>query len=188
MTSTPTRRRNGALLVLTSATLLATAACGSPAASTTAPVSGAAAASRAAGGHSGHSAGMGGTDMGADGAVELWAVQTGPFGVIVTDGAGRMLYRSDTDSATPPTPRCTGPCTTTWAPLRVAGDQPPQLEGVDPAKVGTVPRSDGGAQVTLTGWPLYRSQGEAPGLATAGANGSDGSWFVITPSGGKAAG
>lgn len=126
---------------------------------------------------------MGGMHMGG---TALWAVQTGPLGVVVTDGSGRMLYRSDADSASPPTARCTGACASTWVPLRLADGQPPDLEGVDAVKVGSVPRADGAPQVTLAGWPLYWRRGEPGGLTTTGANGRDG-WFVATPTGDRAA-
>lgn len=162
----------GALLA---AVLLATAACGTATAPAAAPAD--------------THAGM---DMGGDmagmhmGGTALWAVQTGPLGVVVTDGAGRMLYRSDADSASPPTARCTAACAAMWVPLRLTDGQPPDLEGVDAAKVGSVPRADGAPQVTLAGWPLYWHEGETAGLTTAGANGRNG-WFVTTPAGGRAA-
>jgi predicted lipoprotein with Yx(FWY)xxD motif len=179
------RSRHGALLALAASALLATSACGSsaPAAPPAAPQAAAPAT------HDMNSMPMSGdmSSMHAGGGTELWAVQTGPLGVIVTDGAGHMLYRSDADSATPPTANCAGPCAESWVPLRVSGGQAPALEGVDAAKVGTVPRADGAAQVTLAGWPLYWRQAEPPGLSTAGANGQGG-WFVATPTGGKAAG
>jgi predicted lipoprotein with Yx(FWY)xxD motif len=166
----------GTALVVTTM-LLGVAGC----ATTTAPASPAPhTASPTTGGNpAGHMAGM---HM--DGTA-LWAVQTGPLGVIVTDGAGHMLYRSDADSATPPTARCTAECATTWVPLRLTDGQPPDLEGVAAGKVGSVPRADGAPQVTLAGWPLYWRQGEATGLTTTGANGVGG-WFVVTPTGERA--
>jgi predicted lipoprotein with Yx(FWY)xxD motif len=175
--------RRGVLLALAAAALLAASACGSTA--PTAP----AAAPQAPATHDMNGMPMSGdmTGMHMGSGTELWAVQTGPLGVIVTDGAGHMLYRSDADSAAPSASTCTGTCATAWVPLRLTDGQPPELEGVDQAKVGTVARPDGAAQITLAGWPLYWRQGEAPGLATAGANGQGG-WFVATPTGAKAAG
>ena len=176
----------GALLTLAASALMATSACGN---STPAQPAAAAPTAAAAAGHDmeGMSQGgdMGGMHMGSG--TELWAVQTGPLGVIVTDGTGHMLYRSDADSAAPPTANCTGPCASTWVPVRITDGQPPDLEGVDQSKVGTIPRTDGAPQITLAGWPLYWHQGEPLGLQTAGANGKDG-WFVTTPTGGKATG
>lgn len=182
--------RRAVLLAMAASALLATSACGGG--STSAPDAPAPAAAAPAthdmAGMNGTpmSGGMGGMQMG-DGGTELWAVQTGPLGVIVTDGTGHMLYRSDADSANPPAANCTATCATSWVPLRLTDGQPPELEGVDQTKVGTVARADGAAQITLAGWPLYWRQGEATGLATAGANGKDG-WFVATPTGAKATG
>jgi predicted lipoprotein with Yx(FWY)xxD motif len=181
--------RRGVVLALAASALLAASACGN---STPAAPAAAAAATQAPATHDmgtmngmPMSGDMGGMQMGSG--TELWAVQTSPLGVIVTDGTGRMLYRSDADRANPPAANCTGTCATTWVPLRVTDGQPPDLEGVDQAKVGTVARADGAAQITLAGWPLYWHQGEAPGLATAGSNGKDG-WFVASPTGAKASG
>jgi predicted lipoprotein with Yx(FWY)xxD motif len=179
------RSRHGALLTLAASALLATSACGSS--TPTAPPAAPQAAAPAT--HDMNGMPMSGdmSSMHTGGATELWAVQTGPLGVIVTDGAGHMLYRSDADRANPPTANCAGACAESWVPLRVTDGQAPGLEGVAPAKVGTVPRADGAAQITLAGWPLYWRQGEPLGLGSAGANGQGG-WFVTTPTGEKAAG
>ncbi|SHL17776.1 Predicted lipoprotein with conserved Yx(FWY)xxD motif [Pseudonocardia thermophila] len=126
-------------------------------------------------GHSGHDSGL----------PELWAVQSGPLGVVTTDGAGRLLYRSDADSATPPTSNCTGPCTETWKPVLLPEGQEPALLGVDRSKVGQLTRPDGTVQLTLGGWPLYYNATDEPGLTTAGHHGENG-WSVITPTGEKA--
>jgi predicted lipoprotein with Yx(FWY)xxD motif len=176
----------GALLALAASAVVATSACGS---STPAQPAAAAPTAAAPAGHDMNgmpmSGDMAGMQMGTG--TELWAVQTGSLGVIVTDGTGHMLYRSDADSASPPTANCTGPCASTWVPVRTTDGQPPDLAGVDQSKVGTINRPDGAPQITLAGWPLYWHQGESLGLETAGANGKDG-WFVATPTGEKAAG
>jgi predicted lipoprotein with Yx(FWY)xxD motif len=133
-------------------------------------------------GHAGHGAAAGGA-----GPVQLYAVQTGPLGAIATDGAGRLLYRSDADSASPSSSRCAGACVQTWHPLLVVPGEEPELLGVDPADVGRLDRPDGGRQLTLAGWPLYVRADDTGELTTAGANGADGTWFVVTPTGAKAA-
>ncbi|MBW0124290.1 hypothetical protein [Pseudonocardia oceani] len=129
------------------------------------------------GGHAGHST----ADAG------LYAVQSGPLGVVATDSEGHLLYRSDADSAAPSTSACTGACTQTWLPLTVADGAEPELLGVGEALVGRLDRADGDDQLTLAGWPLYRHRDDTGGLADAGQNGADGSWFAITPTGEKAA-
>src|SRR5688572_10029395 len=61
----------------------------------------------------GHGGGHGATHVG----TELWRVGSGPLGVVVTDGQGHYVYRSDRDRADPPTSTCTDACTETWHPL-----------------------------------------------------------------------
>ena len=165
-------------------------ACGSstaPAAPPAAPVTVDEAAGQAAtghgGGHSGHSGSYaaGSTDL------ELYAVQTGTLGVVVTDGQGRVLYGSAGDQANPPQSHCADACAQTWQPLTVAAGQEPVLLGVDETAVGRLARSDGSSQLTLGGWPVYVNRGDdgelkqaEPGLQAAG-------WFAMSPSGKKVA-
>lgn len=132
------------------------------------------------GGHGGH------TGHAGHGAGELWAVQTKHWNAVVRDESGFMLYRSDADSANPPTSHCTGECTTIWHPVTVTEGQLPQLLGIRQADVGTVRRDDGTLQLTLGGWPLYRHVADQPGVDGLGAHGQDGIWFVVNPQGGKA--
>lgn len=117
---------------------------------------------------------------------ELWAVQTGPLGVVISDATGQMIYRSDRDSNSPSSSRCDQVCGETWPPVLTTGDSRPLLLGIDEGKVGTVARSDGTTQVTVAGWPIYRHTGDTPGLTTPGGHGTDGLWYVITPTGDKA--
>jgi predicted lipoprotein with Yx(FWY)xxD motif len=127
-------------------------------------------------GHAGHHGGQ----------PQLWAVQTGPLGVVVGDESELMLYRSDLDSANPPTSRCVGACAEQWPPVIVAEGQMPELLGIDQAAIGTVRRDDGQLQLTLAGWPLYRHTGDRRGFVDTGGHGTDGKWFVVTPKGEKA--
>jgi len=135
------------------------------------------------GGHSGHAghSGQGSAEL------ELYAVQTGTLGVVVTDGQGRVLYGSAGDQANPPQSHCADACAQTWQPLTVAAGQEPVLLGVDEAAVGRLARSDGSSQLTLGGWPVYVNRGDdgelkqaEPGLQAAG-------WFAMSPSGKKVA-
>ncbi|GAA3240199.1 hypothetical protein GCM10017691_42010 [Pseudonocardia petroleophila] len=151
--------------VLAAAGLLALTACGAAPAPAAPPA-----------GHSGHAGGVG-----------LYAVQSGPLGVVATDTDGHLLYRSDADSADPPTSTCTGECTRTWVPLTVADGAEPELLGVDEELVGRLARPDGDDQLTLAGWPLYHHVDDTGGLTDAGRNGADGIWFAVTPTGEKAA-
>jgi predicted lipoprotein with Yx(FWY)xxD motif len=122
-----------------------------------------------------------------DGGVQLWATQTASLGIVALDGAGRVLYRSDTDGNNPPVSRCTGECAQRWMPLLLPEGQQPELLGVDAGRVGTVRRDDGSTQVTLAGWPLYTAAGDPGDHSSTGANGAEGTWFAVAPTGEKAA-
>jgi predicted lipoprotein with Yx(FWY)xxD motif len=161
------------------------AACGGPSAPAAPTVASPAPASSAdgntAGGHSGHQMGEGDA-----GGVQLYAVQTGPLGVVVTDGEGRLLYGSEQDANDPPTSRCAAECAQEWLPLVVPPGQEPELLGVDADKVGRVARDDGSSQLTLGGWPVYVNKDDDGQLA-APAPDAHGAWFVMTPQGQKKA-
>jgi predicted lipoprotein with Yx(FWY)xxD motif len=130
--------------------------------------------------------GSGGMSMGGNpGQTELWAVQSGPLGVVTTDGGGRIVYQFDKDSTSPPASACVDSCLQNWEPV-MANDQPVSGLGVDESKIGTVVRPDGSKQVTLYNHPIYLHKGENGGLANAGANGADGVWWAINPYGAKA--
>ena len=103
-----------------------------------APAAAPAAAAGAPEQHGGHGAHEG---HGSPSAVPaLYAVQSGPLGVVATDGAGHLMYRSDTDSAAPSASSCTGPCAQTRLPVLIAPGQEPELLGVDAAAVGRLVR------------------------------------------------
>ncbi|WP_235998951.1 DUF4142 domain-containing protein [Qaidamihabitans albus] len=113
----------------------------------------------------------------------LHGVEAFDIGRMVVDDKGFALYRYDRDSSDPPVSNCTGACTERWPPVRAAGTA--QADGMAQELLGSVTRSDGTDQLTLAGWPLYRyADDEMPG-ETAG-EGIDGTWFPITPDGGKA--
>jgi predicted lipoprotein with Yx(FWY)xxD motif len=130
------------------------------------------------GGHGGHGSGP---------APALYAVQTGPLGVVLTDGSGHLIYRSDTDRADPPTSTCIDDCAQSWIPVTAPADQELELAGVKKELVGRLQRPDGSSQLTLAGWPLYRNRDDDGSLGSTGRNGAEGTWFVVTPKGDKAA-
>ena len=91
MSRTAVARLLGAAVCV--ATLGLSTACGSstaPAAPPAAPVTVDEAAGQAATGHGGHSGHSGSSAAGSTD-LELYAVQTGTLGVVVTDGEGRVL-------------------------------------------------------------------------------------------------
>jgi predicted lipoprotein with Yx(FWY)xxD motif len=114
--------------------------------------------------------------------VYLSANSTGQLGTTVIDAVGFTVYRSDSDSATPPTSNCVDACTQTWKPM--VYEEPIVLEGVQQGDVGHITRPDGTEQVTIAGWPVYTLVGEQTGSTTG--HGKDG-WFAVQPDGDKAA-
>jgi hypothetical protein len=87
---------------------------------------------------------------------------------------------------TPPAKsNCNGSCATFWPPIK--GPATPG-QGVT-GKLGTITRSDGTAQATYNGHPLYTYAGDtAPGQAKGnGLNASGGVWHQVTVSGSAAA-
>ncbi len=79
---------------------------------------------------------------------------SGTMGKIITDSAGRTLYRTDRDTA-PGTSVCTGSCAQFWPPFTLAqGDPKGSTDLV--GKLDTFNRQDPvGRQVTYNGSPLY---------------------------------
>jgi predicted lipoprotein with Yx(FWY)xxD motif len=112
----------------------------------------------------------------------LVAKNTPKMGQIVTDGQGFTLYRFDKDSNKPAKSTCDGACAIAWPAL--LSEEIPKLQGVNPADVGTVIRSDGKQQVTLGGWPLYRFAKD-PGPGKWKGQGVQGTWFVSDATGKK---
>lgn len=104
------------------------------------------------------------------------------MGDVVLDSEGWTTYRFDLDSVNPPTSTCFDACLRSWLPILVDGT--PTLTGVDAAKVGTTTRPDGGKQLTLGGWPLYRFLGDN-GPARWKGQAVNNSWWVVQPSGAR---
>ena len=104
------------------------------------------------------------------------------MGNVVTDAKGWILYRFDQDTANPTTSSCLDTCAKVWPPL--LSDGIPKLKGVASSEVGTLMRSDGGMQVTIGGWPVYRYIGDKKPGAWKGQNVA-GTWFVVSKTGKK---
>jgi predicted lipoprotein with Yx(FWY)xxD motif len=97
------------------------------------------------------------------------------LGTILVDGSGMTLYgfTADTDG----TPTCYDGCAAAWPPLLADGTVVAG-EGLDPALLTTVERTDGTMQVKYGDWPLYLwAQDQAPGDATG--QGVNDVWFVV---------
>jgi predicted lipoprotein with Yx(FWY)xxD motif len=106
----------------------------------------------------------------------------GSLGKILVDSSGRTLYLFQRDSGT--TSACTGPCAVAWPPLRASG-KPAVGAGLSASKLGRSPRSDGKAQITYNGHPLYRFQGDKKAGDTNGQGISafGGGWFALSSAG-----
>ncbi|WP_197085084.1 hypothetical protein [Saccharothrix sp. ST-888] len=116
--------------------------------------------------------------------VQLTAGSANGLNPIVHDGAGFTIYRFDKDSAKPSKSTCDGACATTWPPVLVQPGSKIFVDGVPTSKIGIVTRTDGTRQVTIGGWPVYRfSKDTAPGQTNG--EGVGGTWFAVSPSGGK---
>jgi predicted lipoprotein with Yx(FWY)xxD motif len=119
-----------------------------------------------------------------DKTTKLVAKSIAKMGQVAVDDKGWVLYRFDKDSANPPTSNCKDKCAQVWPPLLSGDGNIPQLEGIDQSLVGTIQRADGGTQLTLAGWPLYRYIGDkTPGKWTG--QGVGGTWWVVSPNGKK---
>ncbi|MFJ7911623.1 hypothetical protein [Kitasatospora sp. NPDC096204] len=115
--------------------------------------------------------------------VTMQTAQDPKLGTIVTDSAGFTLYRFDQDRNSPSESYCNGSCATIWPPEHADGNV--TVKGVDSKLVGTVTRDDGTRQITLDGWPAYRYSPDTKPGDTKG-QGIGGTWFALTPSGGRA--
>jgi predicted lipoprotein with Yx(FWY)xxD motif len=109
------------------------------------------------------------------------------LGKILVDSQGRTLYLFKKDSGT--TSACTGACASAWPPVRPNG-KPTVGGGANAALVGTAARSDGAAQVTYNGHPLYlfvmdQKPGDTKGQ---GVTAFGASWFALSAAGNQVSG
>lgn len=111
----------------------------------------------------------------------------GGLGKILVDSQGHTLYLFEKDTGTKST--CTGACAEQWPPLGASG-KPVVGSGLSASKIGTTPRSDGAAEVTYNGHPLYLFAGDSkPGDTNGqGITAFGGGWFVLSASGNKVTG
>ena len=108
------------------------------------------------------------------------------LGPVLVDGQGITLYLFETDHQGQPS-KCYDICAVQWPPLILPSGttRPSAGPGINPALLGTAPRTDGNIQITYNGWPLYlwppdRVPGKATGQALTNGGGI---WYVVDPSG-----
>ncbi|GAA2151212.1 hypothetical protein [Actinomadura napierensis] len=107
------------------------------------------------------------------------------FGMILTDGDGRTLYRYDKDTSKPPNSTCFGACKKAWPPAVFNGWKHLKLEGVSKKVVNFIERKDDGkCQLTINGWPMYYYEKDTRPGDTKG-QGVGGIWWLTRPSGAK---
>jgi predicted lipoprotein with Yx(FWY)xxD motif len=117
-----------------------------------------------------------------DTAATVDVATNGGLGNILVDAHGRTLYLFKKDAGAKST--CFGECATDWPPLRATGN-PTAGSGVTRSSIATSMRSDGAAQVTYHGHPLYLFAGDSKPGDTNG-QGSDAfgaAWLALTPAG-----
>jgi predicted lipoprotein with Yx(FWY)xxD motif len=125
------------------------------------------------------SAGGGSTSAGA-----TVAIRRTSLGKVLVDAQGRTLYLFEKDRS--PASTCYGACASIWPPLTTGG-KAVAATGVTAAKLGSSKRSDGKAEVTYAGHPLYTYAGDS----TPGQVGGEGldqfgaKWYVLAPNGHK---
>lgn len=102
---------------------------------------------------------------------------------VLTNAKGFTLYSFAPD--TPTTSNCNGTCAQNWPPVQGPATAP-GIKGT----FGTIKRSDGSAQATFDGHPLYTFVGDtAPGQNKGnGLSAAGGLWHEITTSGSVTAG
>jgi predicted lipoprotein with Yx(FWY)xxD motif len=99
-------------------------------------------------------------------------------------GRARTLYLFEKDKG--PTSTCYGACASAWPPLP-AGAQGARATGVPAAKLAATKRTDGKAEVTYGGHPLYTYAGDAkPGdVQGQGLDQFGAEWYAVAPNGRK---
>jgi predicted lipoprotein with Yx(FWY)xxD motif len=109
------------------------------------------------------------------------------LGKVLVDSQGRTIYLFKKDNGA--TSVCTGECAIDWPPVRAKG-VPTVGHGANASMAATIKRSDGAAQVTYNGHPLYLYEGDQePGDTNGqGVTAFGAAWYALTPSGSQASG
>jgi predicted lipoprotein with Yx(FWY)xxD motif len=103
------------------------------------------------------------------------------LGAILVDHSGRTLYIFGSDK--PGASVCVAACARVWPPALAVG-APTAGRSVSSTGLGTIGRADHSRQLTYYAHPLYTFSGDTGGGQLNG-EGFLGTWFVVSPSGGK---
>ena len=121
---------------------------------------------------------------GASGSGATITLTQSKLGSYLSDGKGRSLYLFEADKGTSST--CSSACASIWPPLTASGAVKPGT-GVSASLLGITKRTDGSAEVTYNGHPLYyyvgddrRGQTTGQGLNQFGAK-----WYLVAANGNK---
>jgi predicted lipoprotein with Yx(FWY)xxD motif len=104
------------------------------------------------------------------------------LGKIIVNSRGFTLYYFHKDKGGKSS--CYGACAGVWPPLLTSG-APKGMNGAQASKLGTTKRTDGTAQVTYAGFPLYTY---APDTKPGDIKGNDidsfgAEWYALQPNG-----
>jgi predicted lipoprotein with Yx(FWY)xxD motif len=104
------------------------------------------------------------------------------LGTILVDSHGHTLYLFKADKGKKSA--CSGACAVAWPPLTVHG-KPTAGAGARASLIGTIRRSNGAAQVTYNGHPLYRfvNDGKPGAVSGQGVLAFGARFFVVSPAG-----
>ncbi|MGE5274103.1 MAG: hypothetical protein ACM3QU_10170 [Verrucomicrobiota bacterium] len=110
------------------------------------------------------------------------AAARSPFGTILFDGRGFVLYAFTKDARG--RSACAGACAKAWPPYIVTGKLIGGA-GVAAGRLGTIRRSDGSRQATYAGRPLYYYVGDRRPRQILCQDVSEfgGLWLVVRPNG-----
>jgi predicted lipoprotein with Yx(FWY)xxD motif len=103
------------------------------------------------------------------------------FGSMLFNGGQQAIYVFERDANGKSA--CYGECAEAWPPVLTKGE-PAAGVGVKAALLGSIPRRDGGRQVTYAGQPLYYYAHEGPGQVLChNVQLNGGLWWVVAPGG-----
>ena len=119
-----------------------------------------------------------------NGGAETIAVSTAKIGKVLTADEGRTVYLFEKDKGGKSS--CYGACAQAWPPVLTTG-KPKAGSGAEASKLDTAKRTDGKAQVTYYGHPLYYYVTDTkPGQTTGnGLKQFGAEWYAMNASGAK---